>query len=275
MSKEITPMKRLSVGLNFFKNNIDLYFKEVNLNKSAPKYNPYPDQGIDSTSKGVENDFITIFKSKYHEHLSFAISYTYIDKPLEEQIVEVSIKQGKDNKKIRNSFPLSLEDFRLKLNKINAQFKDEKITTEVILDKVSSIFLDKELDFQKEFSKNAKNLQSFIQAESEKLNINQLEDQKKSLENQYNAAKKQVAEEYAKLPETKLVEQLKAKLARAEKLQRAQYAKLNKKHNVDGINVEKSNCERLLYQNKYNLDKSIEEQISQLPHPISRKLKMK
>lgn len=275
MSKDITPMTRLSVGLKFFKDNVDLYFKEVNLNKSSPKYNPYPDEGKDSRSKGVENDFITIFKSKYHENLSFAIAYTYMNKPLEEQTVEVSIKQGKDNKNIRNSFPLSLEDFRLKLNQINAEFKNEKITTEVILDKVSSIFLEKELDFQKEFAKNAKNLQNFISEESKKLNIDTLETQKQNLENQFNQAKKTVAEEYKELPETKLVEKLKAQLARAEKLQKAEYAKLEKKHNIAQLSVDKSTCERLLHKSKYTLEKSIENQISQLPQPISRKLKMK
>lgn len=69
MSTEMTPMKRYSTGITILKNNLNSITFKKELTKTASKSNH--EGGM---TKGVDSDYILIFKDKYSES-SFALVF--------------------------------------------------------------------------------------------------------------------------------------------------------------------------------------------------------
>jgi hypothetical protein len=121
MTKELTPMKRYAHQLQEFRHYLPSGFKEVQLNKKAEKY-AYA-AGESYHDKGVENDFVMIFKTPFND-ISFAFAFSFQDLPLDKQHVFASIKKGKDNSSIQNSMPLTILEFKEKINTFNSWAKE-------------------------------------------------------------------------------------------------------------------------------------------------------
>lgn len=194
---DITPMKRYRTILDEFRSYIKYDFEEITLNKSSPKFDFV--RGESYEKKGVKNDFILIFKSPF-KHVSFALSFQYIELPKEQQKVQASIKRGKDNETIEFSIPMSLNEFKDKLLDFNiwalnesSNSKSKKLSSNEIIDNFSLLFLSKKLDLQKELKQKEADLIAFSNEKSKELNLSAIEKEyhasKKSLDDAYNTIK--------------------------------------------------------------------------------------
>lgn len=278
MSTEITPMKRLSTGINQFRNQVKSYFNEVNLNKSAPKYNPHAWRDGDSSySKGVENDFIMIFSARGIEP-SFAISFTYINLPVEQQKVEVTIKKGKDNKSIVTSGEMTLEDFRLKLNEINKAFQEKSYLKNrdetSILEKVSEVFLSQTYDLKGEIKQATKDIKKLRETKRKEYNIENLESNVIETTNAYDSAEKKAKRAITNSAEKEVVVNLEKQLLEAKNKLAEKVEQIENKYQLKELNEEKLKAKTELVQATNQMNKEVDAQIDKLPGIVSRRLKV-
>lgn len=278
MSNEMTPMKRLSNGINQLRNHVKVFFKEVNLNKSAPKYNPYAWRDGDSSySKGVENDFIMIFSCKGLEP-SFAISFTYIDLPVESQRIEVSIKKGKDNKSIVTSGEMTLEDFRLKLNEINKTFEEKSYLKNrdetTILETISEVFLKQTYDLKGEIKQAEKDIKKLREAKRKEYDIENLEISVVETTNAYVGAEKKAKKAINNSVEKQEVDDLEKQLVEARKKLKEKTTQIETKYQLEKLNEEKHKAKNALIQATEKMTKEIDSQIDKFPGIVSRRLKI-
>lgn len=279
MSTEMTPMKRLSTGINQFRGQVSGYFKEINLNKSAPKYNPtaWRDSDTSSYSKGVENDFIMIFNCKGIDP-SFAISFTYIGLEADKQRVEVSIKKGKDNSSIVSSGELTIEEFRLKLNEINKAFQEKSYLKNrdetSILEKVSEIFLSQTYDLKGEIKVATKNINKLREQKRKEYDIDTLESNVVTTTNAYDSAEKKAKRAINNSSEKSAVDHLEALLVEAKLNLKNKIEDIEKKYLLESLGQAKQEAKVQLVQSSQEMNNEVQTQIDQLPGIVGRRLKM-
>lgn len=278
MSTEITPMKRLSTGINQFRNQVKSYFNEVNLNKSAPKYNPHAWRDGDSSySKGVENDFIMIFSARGIEP-SFAISFTYINLPVEQQKVEVTIKKGKNNDSIVTSGEMTLEDFRVKLNEINKAFQEKSYLKNrdetSILEKVSEVFLSQTYDLKGEIKQATKEIKKLRETKRKEYNIENLETNVIDTTNAYDSAEKKAKRAISNSSEKEAVAILEKQLLEAKNKLAEKTKQIENKYQLNELNEEKFKAKAELVQATNQMNREVDAQIDKLPGIVTRRLKM-
>lgn len=278
MSKDMTPMKRLSVGINNFRGNITPFFKEVSLNKSAPKYNPYAWKNDENTySKGVENDFIMIFKNVGIEP-SFAIAFNYSNLPPEEHKVEITIKKGKENDSIVTSGQMSVEDFRVKLNEINKAFQEKSYLKNrdetSILEKVSEIFLSETYDLKGEIKQATKDIKKLREAKRKEYDIENLENKVVETTNAFDSAEKKAKRSISNSAEKSLVDNLEKQLLEAKSKLVEKSAQVSTKYKLKDLLEEKQEAKTELVQANSQMNKEIDIQLNKLPSIVSRKLKV-
>ena len=277
MSLEITPMKRLSSGINEFRNHVKNFFKETDLNKSAPKYNPYAWRDDSKNySKGVSNDFIMIFNCKGIEP-SFAISFTYIGLPLEKQRVSISIKKSKDNSTIVNSSELSIDEFKLKLNQINKDLNDKnnvKNRDEIsILEKVSEIFLSETYDLKKEIKTATKNINKLKEDKRKEYDIENLEANVVNTTNLYDSAEKKVKKLINACPEKAEILRLELLLNEAKNIFNIKSLKIEEKYNLKQLESDKIKAKKDLQKSSNEMNLEIDSEIEKLPGIVTKRLK--
>ena len=124
----MTPMTQLKNNLDYFKLLIGTDFEEINLNKSAPKSftpNWCGEYGDTIEHKGVQSDFLKIFKVQFNaeDTYSIAFRFNYID--VAEPSIEVSIKVGGEKYFIVASEPMNVSAFKDKLNCVNKMLQTE------------------------------------------------------------------------------------------------------------------------------------------------------
>lgn len=278
MSKDMTPMKRLSTGINTFRSHVTPFFKEVSLNKSAPKYNPNAwSSGYNSYSKGVENDFIMIFNNPGLDP-SFAIAFTYINLPESECKVEVSIKKGKDNNSIVTSGEMSVEDFRVKLNEINKAFQEKSYLKNrdetSVLEKVSEIFLSQTYDLKSEIKQAAKDLKKLREAKRKEYDIENLENKVVETTNAFDSADKKAKRAISNSAEKALVDSLEKQLLEAKGKLTEKAAEVSNKYKLKDLLEEKQEAKTELVQANSKMDKEITAHLNKMPGIVSRRLKM-
>lgn len=279
MSTEMTPMKRLSTGINQFRNQVSPFFKEKSLNKSAPKYNPtaWRDGESNSYSKGVENDFIMIFSTKAIDP-SFAISFTYIGLEVEAQRVEVSIKKGKDNSSIVTSGELTVEEFRLKLNEINKAFQEKsylKSRDETsVLEKVSEIFLSQTYDLKGEIKTATKNINKLREQKRKEYDIDTLESNVVNTTNAYDSAEKKAKRAIANSNEKSAVDHLEQLLAEAKLKLKDKVEQVETKYQIKELAKAKQDAKVQLIESSNEMNNEVQTQIDKLPGIVGRRLKM-
>lgn len=277
MSKEMTPMKRLSTGINNFRSHVTPFFKEVSLNKSAPKYNPNAwSSGYNSYSKGVENDFIMIFNNPGLEP-SFAISFTYLNVPEYEQRVEVSIKKGKNNDSIVSSGEMTVEDFRVKLNQINKAFQEKaylKNRDETsVLEKVSEIFLSQTYDLKAEIKQATKDIKKLRETKRKEYDIESLENKVVETTNAFDSADKKAKRAINNSAEKALVDSLEKQLSEAKSKLTEKAAEISTKYKLKDLLEEKQEAKTELVKSTSSMNKEIDSHLNKLPGIVSRRLK--
>lgn len=278
MATEITPMKRLSTGINDFRNNVKPFFREVNLNKSAPKYNAYAwRDDKNSYSKGVENDFIMIF----NPHMigpSFAISFTFLELPLEKQKVEITIKKGVDNNSIVTSGELSVEEFKTKLKEINKAFQEKSYMKNrdetAIIEKVSEIFLSQKYDLRGEIKQATKDIAKLREQKRKEYDIENLETNVVATTNNYDSAEKKAKKAINSSNEKTEVDKLETLLIEAKKNLNNKINEVEVKYKLKDLKEEKNDAKTELVEASDNMNKAVQIEIDKLPGIVGRRLKM-
>lgn len=276
MNKEMTPMKRLSSGINEFRLHTKAYFKEVNLNKSAPKYNPQAwIQETDSYSKGVVSDFLMMFNANIIDQ-SFAIAFTYIGLPVEEHKIEVTIKKGESNKSIVSSGELSIEEFKAKLNKMNKEFQEKSYINrdEVsILEKVSKIFLNKNYDLKSEIKRVTKDMNQLIEEKRKEYDIDNLEINVVTSISNYDSAEKKANKAIERSNEKKEVEELEILLAEAKNKLNLKTTEIEIKYQLNEFKLEKNKAKTEFMDSSETMNKEIEKEKDKFKNVLGKKLK--
>lgn len=165
MQKIQTPMQQVKGHINNFKDITKGMLKEVKLNRSASKYNPHGgDHGYGAQSKGVESDFIIIFRSsddKVRRDYSgvgatFSFVFDYIDKPINDHKIAFSVKaDGNDNESIIMSDFMTVDTFKSSIKNINNKLKDSidkngSISYSDIINVISNDHLNISIDIESE-----------------------------------------------------------------------------------------------------------------------------
>lgn len=275
MSKQMTPMKRLQNNIDNLRSHIFPFFKEVTLNKADSHYNPHGgEHGWGGSSKGVESDFIAIYKS-ISVPISFAFTYTYMGKDETEQRVEVSIKNGDSNDDIIASVPYTLDQFKEKINKLNKDLKNGLITDVFVLEKVSEHFLDNALTLTQDLHKANEEMEVFVSKQKQELNLDLLEKQANEAKKKLNKAEKALSEELSQTPEQLRINELHKELESLIKKQEKNRKTLTETHKIKDLSDSEYKSRRQLEEKQKTFNKAIESQLANYPKTIAKKIKMR
>lgn len=154
----MTPMHILKNNMETFAENISIQFKDVNLNKAAPKTKEVQLVGDDLAAltseesvqvvekKGVRSDFLRLFQAKTKEtNYSIGFHFTYIDKAEEDFRVNCSLKtlnKQFDREELIVSSDMTIEDFKEKINPLNLLLKEKSFSVEEVVQLVSDSFIE-------------------------------------------------------------------------------------------------------------------------------------
>jgi hypothetical protein len=93
-----TPMSQLQDHFKNLNEIVGSYFNKLELNHADPKYSSFYADGEGGTSKGVDSEFIRIYKPSTNcknRNTSFAFSFNNYKKNINDTIITVSIKKDK------------------------------------------------------------------------------------------------------------------------------------------------------------------------------------
>jgi hypothetical protein len=154
----MTPMHILKNNMETFAENISIQFKDVNLNKAAPKTKEVQLVGDDLAAlttedsvqvvekKGVRSDFLRLFQAKTKDtNYSIGFHFTYIGKEEEDFRVACSLKtldKQFDREKIIVSSDMTVEEFKEKINPLNLLIKEKNFSVEEVVQLVSDSFIE-------------------------------------------------------------------------------------------------------------------------------------
>lgn len=272
--KKITPMKKLSPIMDEIKSQLQYQFDIITLNKTKAKYNPIDYQ----YSKGVDSDFIIIFRfkalHKLKENLSFAFSFDYKNREENKEIMQVTIKYGQENNKIYPSSELDFTTFKDELKKFNKELKDmEKININVI-DKVKEIFHIEPQKKQKEIQDFLNNLQNKLKEKKKELQLENLEKELQESQKDYVNCFTIIEKEIKESEEQKNIVRLEKELIIAQKNLEILKEKIAKKYNIKEIKENFKRKDKKVEEVKKILQNYEEEQIKSL-NQISQKKVLK
>ncbi len=138
----MTPMQILKPQFDEFKSLIK-GFKELSLNKSEPKVfvSQFCGDRTVHENRGVQADFIKLFKMKYNKEDSFSIGFEfkYIGLSDSDSRINVSIKNGEESYFLSDY--LSIDQFKEKFIFLINELKQSKgLDTQKIIDVVTNGF---------------------------------------------------------------------------------------------------------------------------------------
>jgi hypothetical protein len=268
-NKTITPMTRLSGSRKVFKDFVNKYYHEQALNKVVPKYNP-----LDySYSNGVESDCVMIFNARKQNHISFAFIFNYLNKT--EPTVTISLKGSELENGIVYSNDMSVEEFRVKLNKINKNFKGNELTELFILEQITSVFLESNNSLKDEMQLANESLANFIKDQTKSLKINELETVANLTKKTFVKVEKNYEIEIAKSMTKRKIEDLQNELKLLNNIYKQEQEELKKILLVDKLYKDKSIAEDSLAQAKKELNYIIESEINNLQSNVVKKINLK
>lgn len=280
MTKQITPMKRLSNNMSSLRENISHLFSETVLNKSSPRsggaYNNY------NYTKGVESDCIQILASNKDNGVSFAVSYSYLDKEPEAHRIEVSVKIGKDNDSIVRSVPLTIEQFKEKINFLNKDLNTLKlagklfdVTEAQVIEKVSTSFLDKKIDLQEEIDKATVILQEFADKTKATFNIPALSTDATLKEKELKKYEAKINKTLQESVEGKRLKELEDELAKLKSHQNQERKKLETTYNVPTLKTMVQQINAQLSAANYKFEGQLNQEMRKYPQRVVQKIKLK
>lgn len=260
MSKELTPMKRYQDGLNTLRSYLSPAFTELTLNKVQSKTAWV--HGEYHKTKGVENDFVLVFKSPFPD-ISIGLVFNFLDLPKEQHTVQATIKKGKDNSNIQLSEPMDLATFKTTLNEFNtwaAGLRNQKkeIKPVAVLNKFSETFLKEVVDYQQELKTQAQKFQEFLAIKEEQFGIPKLVKDAKKAKTHLEEVEGFIKKEIETSDAYKEMVLLQEKLKKLEKTVTTTRSKLEKELNLKTLQQVAWNTEHKLKITQQQLEHSIE-----------------
>lgn len=273
----MTPMQRYKTAINTFRENIAGHVgRELTLNKSESKSLPWMAQTRTgkSETKGVESDFIIIFRDKSNYDFSFALTFTYIDKPENEQTVAGTIKYGDDEKEFRNGKPLKMEEFRVALNELNKVLANQKNKSfDSILNSFAQAFLKEEFSLKSEVDRAAKDITSFLKEKNKELNVDEAyetaEKAKKAREKAESTIQKELQASDAYIEREKLLERIKV----LDRLLQGKETLLKKENKLSEKQADERNANKALNDKKSQLTNDTEKKLEEYPKSVRNRVR--
>lgn len=274
--KELTPMSRYKTGMTTLRHQMSAYSEELRLNKAQSKSIPYPfDRYGKVSTKGVESDFIMIFKDKQNKEVSFALIFDYINKTADQQMVFGSIKFGVNDGEIKTGAPMNLETFKNTLNEFNKTIGNMKNKTfEKIMTAFSVAFMKEEFNLKEELTTATSAVTKFLENKTKELNINQLETLANDSKDLHAQAERTVEK---RLKATKIYKEREELRRRVEELNKLIDAKRSDLENEERVTEKKrmaKTADKTLDQAKQKLDDSVENELTKYPAAVKSRLKI-
>ena len=272
--KKITPMKKLAPILDDIKLQLQNSFDIITLNKSKPKYNPTEFQ----YGKGVESDFIIIFSyrplKKLKDNLSFAFSFDYLERDENKELIQVTIKYGKEEKDIFSSTELDFLTFKNQLKMLNKELKLMNHTDihMNVIEKIKTIFNIHPQSHDKQLIDFWKNLQNELILKRKELGLEELEKNLETSKNEYLSCLTKIAQKIEQSEEQKKVRELEKALLIAQKNLELFKQKIEKQYNKENLSLEGKQRDRLVKEAKNKLKTYEEEQIKSLSNINQKKI---
>lgn len=269
MSKIETPMKRVSNNMNVFKLLTEPYFKHVVLNKAQSRYNPVDYE----RTKGVESDFISIFKSTSSKQ-SLAFIFNYINKQPEDYSVEASIKDEFDE--INSSISMPLSEFKLKLNQLNKSLSAKPYVLEQhIWTEFTTIFNIKPVNIKAEVISAQKTYNENLIEKEKILDLPSKEKAYLKSKSQLEKAIDLKKVTLSNSSEAQAVADLKKKLEIAQRTLTQKSKNIENSLNISTLIKQVDNHRRDFELAKTELEKFSIEEKNKLPKHVSKRIKVK
>lgn len=275
--KTITPMSRLQNSLNNLKLMISPHFNEINLNKAKSHFNSTAWFGdTESSTKGVNQDFITIFKCKNSE-TSFSIGFTYIDLPNEQHTINVGIKKTGYNSSIITSEEMTIDEFKMKLKNINKEIKSDDFQKNIneikILQEISKEFIDQNYDLSSELKKANQDQNLFHNQKKKEYNIDYFQEQVDISTQEYQKADKKVKSLINKSAEKTEVEHLEILYLAAKRKFENKKQEIEKLYDLENLNFNRYLSENELSQASKTMERDLEEQKKKYSPIVAKNIK--
>lgn len=273
MSTEITPMKRYSTGLTTLKNNLNSICSKTELNKTASKSNH---EG--GYSKGVESDYILIFKDLYSES-SFALVFEYMGLSADKQRVVGSVKLSNDGD-IKNSFNMTLEEFKTNLNALNKDMeaaRSNRMKIDFGFPQALSLFskhmLKEVIDLASDLKSATSDVSKFLSKKLKELENEGLDEKitaaEKSLDKAERAINKKIADSPLTLERAQLVERIKE----IDKQLKIDRQSLTSKADIVGKKQAVVDTRKALADKQAEISRDVDEQLEKYPVAVRKRVK--
>lgn len=272
--KEITPMKRYKTAIDNLRSQVSDHSHEFTLNKAESRRIPWVfARGDKYETKGVEADFIMIFESLENKGFSFALTFTYMDKAPEDQLVCGSVKFGDEFDQTRYGEPMPLEKFKEALNTLNKKlsFMDNKNYDEII-NVFSEVFLQTTFSLADDIEKSRAEIQTFVAEKTAELEINLAEGVAKLTRDSYARATANVNAALQDSEAFKEREILLERLARLDKVLTNKKVLLNKQEDVSLKEKAKKKAEETLHSKKLDLSMQLTKKLLDYPKAIRTRI---
>jgi len=269
MSSEMTPMKRYSGGLTTLKHNLRSVTNTTELNKSAPKYSSH-----NGYSKGVDSDYILIFKDKYSD-ASFALVFEYIDLTAEQQRVVGSVKMS-DKDPIKNSFNMTLEEFKTSLNALNKDLEAKRgknMEFTDALDLFSRHMLKEVIDLASDLKTANSTISRFLTQKMKEVDDAGYEDKITTAEKSLARAEKAVKKKIEESPLTKERAELIARLNQIDQDLKEEKKRLVEKADIAGKKQAVVDSKAALANKRAEIDRDVDIQLEKFPVAVRKRVK--
>lgn len=274
--KELTPMSRYKTGLATLRYKMSAYSDELLLNKAQSKSIPYPfDRYGKGSTKGVESDFILIFKDKQNKEVSFALIFDYIDKTPDQQMVFGSIKFGVNDGELKTGAPMNLDTFKNTLNAFNKDIQNMKDKSfDKLMTAFSVAFMKEEFNLKEELNTATSSVTQFLQSKTKELNINQLETLANDSKDLHKKAEQTVDKRLKATKIYKEREELRRRVEELNKLIDEKRASLEEEERVNEKKKMAKTADKTLDAAKQKLDDSVEKELKKYPAAVKSRLKI-
>lgn len=272
--KELTPMKRYKTAIDNLRSQVSGHSHEFTLNKSESRRIPWVFSRSDKyETKGVEADFIMIFESLENKGFSFALTFTYMDKAPEDQLVCGSVKFGDDFDQTRYGEAMTLEKFKESLNTLNKKLITiHKKNYDEIINVFSEIFLETTFSLADDIEKSSAEIKKFVAEKTAELDIGLAEDVAKLTRDSYLTATSNVNAALEDSEAYKEREDLLERLARLDKVLANKKVLLNKREDVVLKEKAKKKAEETLQSKKLELSMQLNKKMLDYPKAIRTRI---
>lgn len=273
MSTEMTPMKRYSTGLTSLKNNLNSITIKTELNKTASKSNH---EG--GTTKGVDSDYILIFKDKYSDS-SFALVFEYIGLPADKQRVVGSVKLSNDDS-IKNSFNMTLEEFKTNLNALNKEMdtaRSNRMKTNFDFPQALKLFsqhmIKEVIDLESDLKTATSTVSKFLTKKMKELENEGHEEAISTAEKSLDKAQRAINKKITDSPLTEERKQLVERIKAIDKELEETRKNLVEKADIVGKKQAVVDSKKALQDKHAQIDKDVDEQLEKFPVAVRKRVK--